>query len=124
MPAQFMIDKPMPVRPAATNGQMGLYRDASGVEMKWSAPFPLPAIGDRVYITLNSIGWAHVKGYFEEAGYLGVMTLATRPPAWLRDQLRRDQLSGHHLPDWRNRGIGCEFGAEITLTKPTPKPKS
>jgi len=98
-----------------------VYLDASGNQMKWSGKFPIPAIGTKVFITMNGIGWATVKGYFESYGYVGLMTLAARPPKWLRDQHKRDaQDLGQ--PKWIREGIGCEFGAELALKKPT-KPR-
>lgn len=100
--------------------EFAVYMDENGNPLKWSANFPLPEIGSRVYIILNRIGWAVVKGYFAEAGYLGVMTLATNPPKWLRDQRKRNQKDPRFVnsPDWVKEGIGCEFGAEIQLNPP------
>jgi hypothetical protein len=100
--------------------QLAVYLDASGTEMLWSAPFALPAIGQRIYVTMNGLGWAKVRGYFTEHGndawYLGVMTELEKPPAWLRRQ--RKERMNDKLPQWAKDGIGCEYGAEIALTKP------
>jgi hypothetical protein len=99
------------------------YRAEDGELLKWSAPFPLPEIGTRIYVTLNGIGWAEVKGYMSSAGWLGVMTLPENPPAWLREQIKRQNKEfssspKRFRPPWMQDGIGCEFGAEIALTKP------
>lgn len=115
MTERFFIPAPTPTDRTETTtmgGTFPVYLDADGKPMKWSGKFPLPAIGARVYILLNSIGWATVKGYFESSGYVGVMTLAEKPPKWLRDQRERELLSGRDMPQWRKDGIGCEFGAE------------
>ena len=123
MQERFFILTPTPTdrRGTASNGrEMPIYLDASGKEMWWSAEFPIPAIGQRIFITMNGIGWAVVKGYFESEGYVGVMTIATRPPKWLRDQHKRDLKSGRALPGWMREGIGCEFGTEIALKRPKP----
>lgn len=92
------------------------YRTSDGRLLKWSAEFALPEIGQRVYINMNGIGWAKVKGYFEADGWLGVMTLAENPPEWLRKQNERD-AKDERKPGWSKAGIGCEFGTEILLWK-------
>lgn len=117
-PAKFFIPKPdVTDQQSAKPDSFALYQ--SGAEMlKWSAPFPLPNVGDRVYILLNSIRWATVKGYFSEAGFLGCMTLAENPPEWLRKQRKREEKSDRDQPQWVRDGIGCEFGAELSLTEP------
>jgi hypothetical protein len=72
---------------------------------------------------MNNIGWATIEGFFAEDGFLGVMTRAEAPPQWLVDQRKRDLANPRHAdkPDWWKQGIGCEFGAEITLDKPGPR---
>jgi hypothetical protein len=95
-----------------------VYLDASGLPMKWSGDFPVPAIGSRVFITMNRIGWAFVVGFFESGGYVGLMTKPTNPPKWLRDQQRRARKEDG-LPQWQRQGIGCTFGAECKLKRPT-----
>lgn len=140
---RFFILTPAPTgrtkkHPVGSNMCM-VYLDAEGKEMLWSADFPIPSIGQRVFITLNGIGWAVVKGYFESTAggesYVGVMTLATRPPKWLRQQHRAEQrerpATWASRPQWYREGIGCEFGTEIALKRPqqkvrpadSPKPK-
>jgi hypothetical protein len=96
------------------------YREDDGNLLKWSGDFPLPKVGDRIYITMNGIGWAFVQGYFESEGYLGVMTFATKPPAWLRQQNKK-AAKDVTKPEWYRRGIGCEFGTEIALKNPNLK---
>lgn len=91
-----------------------VYLNSKGQRLLWSASFPLPRIGDRIVITMNGIGPAIVKGYFSEHGYLGVMTRALKPPAWLRKQ-RKDEAKRTDMPQWWRDGIGCEFGSEIEL---------
>ena len=122
--AEFLI-----VRPAEAGGDVArekrgpqnltymVYRTEAGEDLKWSAAFPLPQIGDHVRITMNNIGEAEVVGYFKEAGWLGVMTKALNPPKWLADQREKERKSANFdsLPAWRKQGIGCEFGAEIAL---------
>ena len=119
--AEFMIP-----RPAETDGKVTktvdqytmtyrVYRTVDGEDLKWSAPFPLPQIGDRIRITMNAIGPAVVVGYFKEEGFVGVMTKALNPPTWLKNQRARERKSSSFdsLPAWRKEGIGCEFGSEI-----------
>jgi hypothetical protein len=120
MKAQFLIEMPTPAR--VKDEGFALY-DFEDQRLKWSAPFPLPALGTRVYITMNNIGWASIEGFFAEDGYVRVMTRAEDPPQWLREQRLRDQANPRHAdkPDWWRQGIGCEFGAEIALEKPAPR---
>lgn len=94
-----------------------VYLDASGMEMMWSGDFPIPPIGSRVFVLMNGIGWAIVKGYFESYGYVGLMTLPTKPPKWLREQQRRER-NDPMTPRWSKEGIGCEFGNELSLKRP------
>ena len=118
---RFFIDKPTPA--GVKDEGFALY-DFEGERLRWSAPFPLPAIGTRVYITMNSIGWATVEGFFAEDGYLGVMTKAENPPQWLREQRQRAATRyTPETPEWLKRGIACEFGAEIALAQPTAAPR-
>lgn len=120
MKAQFFIEMPTPA--GVKDEGVALY-DFGDKRLRWSAPFPLLAIGSRVFITMNSIGWASVEGFFAEDGYVGVMTKAEDPPQWLREQRKRDLANPRHedKPEWRKQGIGCEFGAEIALEKPAPR---
>ena len=67
---RFFIDK---LTPAGVKDEGFALYDFEGERLRWSAPFPLPAIGTRIYITMNSIGWATVEGFFAEAGYLGLL---------------------------------------------------
>jgi len=94
-----------------------VYRTEAGEDLKWSAKFPLPKIGDHIRITMNGIGEAEVVGFFKEGGFVGVMTRALNPPKWLKDQREKEQKSSSFdsLPVWRKEGIGCQFGAEIAL---------
>ena len=55
---------------------------ASKGEIKWSAEFEVPAIGEDIAIRLNGIGRAKVVGYATYCGYLGVMTVPYSPPQW------------------------------------------
>jgi hypothetical protein len=112
--AEYFIPKPKPTGTTSKHGH-AVYLTESGQRLFWSADFPLPEIGERVVITMNTIGPAIVRGYFSEHGYLGLMTYATRPPKWLRDQNKRN--ANPNDPEWVKQGIGCEFGAELALPK-------
>lgn len=91
------------------------YRTANGEILKWSAVFPLPALGQRIRLTMNGIGEAEVVGFFKEEGFVGVMTKALNPPERLKKQRARERESAAfvNLPQWRKDGIGCEFGSEV-----------
>ncbi len=117
---RFFIETPIPTSKMKSDSEGSkflLYLNEKGKGMMWSADFPLPAIGSRVFIRMNSIGWAVVKGYFESFGYLGVMTLPINPPAWLRAQQQEDKKDPK-CPNWAKAGIGCEFGSELSLQEP------
>jgi len=127
MEVRYLIPKPAAVysltepteqeRGAGDKAHCSIYVDDHGQRLYWSAPFPVPDLGDKVTITMNSIGRAVVVGYFEEGGYLGVMTKATNPPKWLVEQRARDHNRADFAskPQWYKDGIGCEFGSEIKL---------
>lgn len=116
MQSKFFIPKPKATGEPGTgkHAEHAVYLTEGGERLFWSAPFPLPEVGDNVTITMNRIGPAIVKGYFSQGAYVGVMTFATEPPKWLRDQQRDVNAND---PDWVKQGIGCEFGAEIALPK-------
>ena len=126
--ARFLIPTPTPAGKTTykldgKDVEYAAYLDADGNVMRWSASFPLPAIGSRIYITMNGIGWATVTGYFEQHGWLGVMTKAEDPPRWLKQQNEAEKHDPRYAdaPEWRKDGIGCEFGTEIALDKPLPR---
>jgi len=123
MRERFFIPSPAATDKTKTiesGSKFAVYVDADGTEMLWSADFPIPAIGAKIWIRLNNIGWAVVKGYFESCGYVGVMSLPLDPPAWLKKQLADEKGD---LAPWMREGIGCEFGSEISLDRPEdPKP--
>jgi len=107
----------------------GRYLDAQGLPMKWSGTMPLPAIGDRVYVRMNSIGWANVSGYAEVEGFLGLMVSPENPPDWYVKQVKAHKAEHEKAlkmteekrkierlriyPKWILDGLGCVFGAEI-----------
>lgn len=131
---RFFILTPTPTDRLAADSEGRLfpvYLDASGLEMKWSGKSALPAIGERVYMKINSIGWGVVKGYAESHGYLGLLVNPENPPDWWKKQ-RRNNAKEHALavklgpekaaiervrvlPQWILDGICCVFGAEIDL---------
>jgi hypothetical protein len=118
----FMIKRPKATGQYSADG-FATYTSDDFDDLKWSAKFPLPQLGDRIYITMNGIGWATVKGFFTSEGFIGVMTLAENPPQWLVEQRKRDRSKANFAskPQWAKDGIGCEFGAEIALDKPTSR---
>ena len=123
MPERFFIPKPTATDNAIRVGEkFGIYINDRQQPLQWSADFPLPEIGSRIFIAMNSIGWAKVMGYLESDHFLGVMTKATKPPVWLRKQLSRDRKearsSAKPHPQWMLDGIGCEFGNELRLKRP------
>ena len=77
-------------------------------DLKWSGDF-IPMIGDRIYVSVNSIGYGKVVGYFQEDGYLGVEVKLEDPPEWwIRNQ-----------EEFKNTRMLCYvFGAEIKRKKP------
>jgi hypothetical protein len=109
----FSVMKPVTERffiltPTPTNDPK-VFLDAEGNEMKWSGVTPPPAIGAQINVTMNNIGLAIVKGYFESCGWLGVMMLPLNPPDWLVRQRKADPGK----LKWQQEGIGCVFGAEF-----------
>lgn len=121
LPERFFIPTPISTSQTQSDGsnKFAVYLNEQGQRLLWSGDLPLPAIGSRVFITMNNIGWALVKGYFESYGYLGVMTLAIDPPAWLRQQ-QMDTSKEPDAPRWAREGVGCEYGSELSLQAPVP----
>lgn len=115
----FFITRPTATGQVSAKGH-ATYTSDDFKDLQWSAKFPLPQLGDRIYITMNGIGWAIVKGFFASHGYLGVMTKPENPPEWLKTQRERAKKAPEYKfkPQWVKDGIGCEFGAEIALDKP------
>jgi hypothetical protein len=117
MTERFFIPQPAPAGTTeytfdSRTETLPAYRDADGGTLIWATreAMPLPAIGDKVTVTMNSIGPATVVGYFASDAFLGVMTKAIAPPAWLRRQTKRAERDA---PQWVKDGIGCEFAGEI-----------
>jgi hypothetical protein len=117
---RFFILTPTPTTKTKTmysGSVLPVYLDANGTEMAWSGDFPIPDIGTKIFVRMNKIGYAVVKGYFKSAGFVGVMAIPTKPPRWLKDQIKRD-AKDPSTPNWAKEGIGCFFGLEITLKRP------
>lgn len=68
-------------------------------EKKWSGAFPVPTIGQKVKVTMNSMGTGTVLDYFWEHGFLGVRVILDKPPKWFREQ--------------NNSPVAMVFGTEI-----------
>lgn len=67
---------------------------------RWSGKIPPPAIGTRVRV--SHFGFATVRNYFVESGFLGVGVALEDPPKWWRKQNRKR--------------LALVFGNEINLT--------
>jgi len=66
---------------------------------KFSAP---PAIGTRVKVNFNELGYGTVTGYFVEGEWFGVQLKPEAPPAWWVKQNKGKDVTVYHV-----------FGAEI-----------
>lgn len=62
-----------------------------------------PKIGTKVYVTMNKLGPATVKGYFVEGGWLGILVKFSDPPKWWREQNGSPAKSMGHIfgPEFR-----------------------
>lgn len=89
-----------------------------GEAMVWTNAKPIPALGSKVTITMNGIGPAKVVGYFYESvhdgAWVGIMTLPTKPPQWLKEQNAKGIINANH-PIWWRLGIGCTYGCEVEI---------
>ena len=47
---------------------------------KWSGTSNPPAMGARVKVHMNGLGYGKVVGYFAEYGWLGVLVRLSKPP--------------------------------------------
>lgn len=117
MAERFFILTPTPTDRTVTVdgcGTPSIYLDAFGMEMKWGQRNPLPAIGERIYVDMNQLGYASVVGYLESHGWLGLMVKFENPPEWFHKQVARHDAS---KPKWMREGIGCIFSAEFRKEK-------
>jgi hypothetical protein len=78
--------------------------------VKWSGEYPIPQIGDRVITTVNGMGSGVVESYFVEHGYVGVLMVLDKPPAWHVNQHKGT----------KHEGIAMVFGSELK-TRPIEK---
>jgi hypothetical protein len=79
--------------PAWEHGELderGCLRPTKG-KLIWSNTNPPPAIGDRVRIRVNGIGMATVESYFEQEGYLGILTTVDAWPTFFAKQNGEDR---------------------------------
>lgn len=97
-------------------GTPAIFLDASGAEMKWGGKNALPEIGERIYVSMNTLGYAKVVGYAESYGWLGLMVEFENPPEWHVKQRERHKNDATK-PQWLKDGIGCIFGVEFRREK-------
>lgn len=60
-----------------------------------------PAIGAEVYVTMNKLGPATVRGYFVVDNWLGVLVEFKDPPQWWIDQNPTEPLGHIFGPEFR-----------------------
>jgi hypothetical protein len=62
-----------------------------------------PTIGSKIYVTMNKLGPATVKGYFVEGGWLGILVKLSDPPKWWREQNKGEPGRLAHIfgPEFR-----------------------
>lgn len=79
---------------AATTDMPRAYNLTTPPEGTWSkhATMAIPAIGTRVRITFNGLGYGTVVSYFMEAGYVGVAVMLEAGPAWRINQGMPDSV--------------------------------
>lgn len=61
-------------------------KDAPEGVPKWSGNGSPPWLGDKVNVTMNSLGKGTVKGFFVLHGYLGIGIELDSPPKWYVEQ--------------------------------------
>lgn len=108
MEMKFMKLDSLPVYELMKVGSDGMPLPAEHDVPRWSGkrvPAP-PKIGERIKVSMNSLGPAIVLGYFTEAGFLGLRVKLESPPAWWTKQNAKAITAGEvesHV-----------FGAEIS----------
>ena len=65
--------------------------------VKWSGAYPIPQIGDEVFINFNELGAGTVESYFTEHSYLGLTVKLANPPAWHVRQTKDHWYAGKAL---------------------------
>jgi len=78
---------------------------------KWSGKEPVPAIGERVIVTMNRLGPGTVEAYFIEDTFLGVYVKLENPPEWWIKQTKGKTFG-------RRTGCAMVFGLEIKRPEP------
>jgi hypothetical protein len=81
-------------------------RDDKNV-VKWSGLYPIPQIGDKVYINFNQLGSGVVESYFVEHSYMGLTVKLDNAPEWHRKQTKGQKWEGKAMV----------FGQEINVQK-------
>jgi hypothetical protein len=64
---------------------------------KWSSNGPIPAIDSEVDLDVNGLGKGVVKGFFTEAGWLGVLCELLDPPEWWIKQTAKHEDKVCHV---------------------------
>ena len=75
-----------------------------GAGYLWSGEGDLPGIGQRVFVSMNGLGYGTVTAYLYEAGWLGVFVRLEDAPEW-----HRRQTAGRT----QYPGIAMVYGAEL-----------
>jgi hypothetical protein len=78
----------------------GMVANAKEGALIWAGKVAPPPVGEKIVVTINSLGEAEVVGYFSQDGFLGLRTKLDNPPAWYLKQ------NGGNVP-------GHVFGPEI-----------
>lgn len=78
----------------------GMVANAKDGALVWAGKVPPPPVGEKVHLTINSLGEAAVVGYFSQDGFLGLRTKLDNPPDW-------------YLKQNKGNVVGCVFGPEF-----------
>lgn len=94
---------PAPIEPVSKKDDDSGNINSPTTAYVWSGKFPIPAIGERVFVNMNGFGAGVVESYFVEHGFLGVCVVVDVAPAWHVKQTKGSKYEGKALV----------FGAEL-----------
>jgi hypothetical protein len=60
-----------------------------------------PKVGEKIRVSMNSLGNGEVVGYFSQEGFLGLLVKLSDPPEWYIKQ-NKGNVVGHIFgPEWK-----------------------
>ena len=88
-----------PYEPAVYKDGMPIVADDG--KLIWAGKVPPPPIGEKVRVSMNSLGNGDVVGYFSLEGYLGLRVKLDNPPEWYVKQNKGNVVGQIFGPEFK-----------------------